>query len=211
MEKELRYAQMELRAVGDESTRTIGGYAAVFNSTTEIFPMLNEKIAKGAFADSLKEDDIRALWSHNPDVVLGRNKNNTLKLWEDDHGLAFELALPDTEDGRSAFVLIKRGDVTGMSFGFQVKKDSWEMGEKGKPHIRTLEKVKLFEVSPVAYPAYDATSVGTRSLADMIKAKETEWMYEQKAKLDDGKRGEILRLIRKLELEISISPNILVH
>ena len=145
--KELRHnGEQAIRAV-DENTRVISGYAAVFNRVAKITERLHEKIAPGAFKNSLG-GDIRALWSHNTDIVLGRTVNDTLKLSEDDQGLKFELSLPDTSAGRDAFTLIKRGDVSGVSFGFGVKKDSWDRGSDGQPHTRTLVDVDLLEISP---------------------------------------------------------------
>ena len=137
METEKRFNENhQVRAA--EGERKIGGYAAVFEQWTRIGPRFEEKIAKGAFASSLPNGDIRALWSHNTDLVIGRTRNGSLKLREDDTGLAFDLLLPDTTQGRDAFTLIKEGFVTGVSFGFRVKKDSWECGEGEKPHRRTI-------------------------------------------------------------------------
>jgi HK97 family phage prohead protease len=168
----------EVRTEGE--TRKIKGYAAVFNAFAEIGDRFREKIAPGAFAESLSKDDIRALWSHNPDWIIGRNKNGSLKLQEDQHGLGFELELPDTTIGRDTFENVRSGLVTGVSFGFRVLKDSWERGQEGKPHIRTLELVELIEISPVAFPAYEQTHVAARSSEEIIKDIETEWAFNEK-------------------------------
>lgn len=165
----------------EETERKIGGYAAVFNREARISERLIEKIAPGAFRSSLT-NDIRALWSHNPDMVIGRTTNGSLKVMEDERGLAFDLALPDTTQGRDAFTLIKQGFVTGVSFGFRVKKDSWTRGENGAPHLRTLEEVELIEVSPTAFPAYTETSVSSRSTDELLKDVETQWAFEEKEK-----------------------------
>lgn len=179
MEKEVRYFPIEqLRAEEKDGVQKIGGYAAVFYKLSENLGGFREKVAKGAFKDSVSGGDIRAFWSHNPDFVLGRTKSNTLRVWEDDFGLAFELNLPDTSIGRDAFTTIKRGDVSGMSFGFITRKDSWERGKEGSPHIRTLLDVELLEVSPTAFPAYPQTSVAERSVLDTMKEREKEWMWE---------------------------------
>lgn len=207
MNKEKRlYQNLEIRAL-DSEKRQIGGYAAVFNSVTKIHPMLNEKVAPGAFGETVKNDDIRALWSHNPDFVLGRNKNNTLKLWEDDVGLAFSLELPDTQIGRDTFTLIKRGDITGMSFGFSIEADKWERGGQNQPHTRTIEKVRLFEISPVAFPAYDQTSVNVRALEDQIKEREIAWTYDEKEKRGPSDADNLRALLTRLELDVAILPN----
>lgn len=140
----------------------IKGHAAVFERETQLWPGLMEKIAKGAFKDSI-DGDIRALWAHDTSLPLGRTTNKSLRVWEDDQGLAFELTLNRaTNVGRDAYEHIKRGDVSSMSFGFRVKKESWTKGEGGKPHLRTLEKLDLLEVSPVVFPAYPQTDVAAR-------------------------------------------------
>lgn len=189
MKRETRYFQFEdIRAEDGDKGRILRGHAAVFEKLTQ--PMgwiekFREKIARGAFANSIKNDDVRALWSHNIDYVLGRTSNNTLTLREDDKGLAFDLDLPDTQWGRDAYTLIKRGDVTGMSFGFSVKADEWVKGEEGKPHIRTLKEIKLYEISPTAFPAYEQTDVSARDIDKMISDLERSWAEEER-KAEDG-------------------------
>lgn len=173
----------------DDTVGNISGYAAVFNSLSEDLGRFREKIAYGAFGDSIKKD-VRALWSHNPDYVLGRTTNNTLTLREDNVGLAFELSLPNTQLGRDALTSIRRKDITGMSFGFFVLEDSWQRGKGGEPHVRTLLKVDLFEVSPVAFPAYPATQVSSRTADELLKEIESKWAYEE---LKDGPSIESLK------------------
>jgi uncharacterized protein len=157
----------ELRAITDEKgLRKITGYAAVFNSAADI-GWFSEKVEPGAFGASIGEDDIRALWNHDSNYVLGRNKSGSLMLVEDLHGLKIEIDPPDTQWARDLMVSMERGDVSQMSFGFQTLTDKWEMVD-GKD-VRTLLKVKLFDVSPVTYPAYPDTEVGLRSLEDHRK------------------------------------------
>lgn len=169
-EAEKRYSDsaLELREEKSEdgSIGTVSGYAAVFNELSEelgVFFKFREKIAPGAFANSIS-GDVRAFWSHNPDFVLGRTKNETLSLNEDGKGLRFSLKLPDTQAGRDALTLIRNRTVTGMSFGFFIEEDAWKRGSKTEAPIRTLLKVNLFEVSPVAFPAYPQTEVQARSV-----------------------------------------------
>lgn len=158
----------ELRAYEAEGERTIAGHAAVFEKFSQNLGGFIEKIARGAFTESLAKRDVRALWSHNPDYILGRTGNRTLKLWEDEYGLAFELKLPDTQLGRDAFTSIARGDVSGMSFGFSVQQHEWKKSDGTGPHQRTLTKVDLFEVSPTAFPAYEATDVSVRDAHELM-------------------------------------------
>jgi HK97 family phage prohead protease len=131
--------------------------------------MFREIIEKGAFARMIREkQDVRALWNHNADKVLGRRKNDTLILKEDDHGLLFDLILPDTQAGRDAAVSVSRGDVDQMSFGFLVhrtkakKGEKWEDEDTPKP-LRRLLDLDVLDVSPVAFAAYEETEVGLRS------------------------------------------------
>jgi hypothetical protein len=161
----------ELRAITDDKgLRKITGYAAVFNSPTDIGWFM-EKIEPGAFGASIWQDDIRALWNHDSNFVLGRNKSGSLMLVEDLHGLKIEIDPPDPQWARDLMISMERGDVSQMSFGFTTLTDRWEM-QDGK-ETRTLEKVKLFDVSPVTFPAYPDTEVGLRSLEEYRKTAPT--------------------------------------
>ncbi|HXH52544.1 MAG TPA: HK97 family phage prohead protease [Sphingomicrobium sp.] len=157
---------LELRAAGDASELgTAAGYAALFGVETDIGGWWREKIAPGAFAKSLRESDVVALHSHNTGRVVGRMKAGTLSLREDDKGLAFENALPDTSDGRDLNVQIERGDIAGMSFGFITRKQEWD--ETVDPPLRTILEAELFEITYTAFPAYPDTSVGLRDLENI--------------------------------------------
>lgn len=150
---------------------TIGGYAALFGSQTVIGDSYREVIARGAFAEALK-GDVRALVDHDSGRVIGRTTAGTLRLSEDLTGLAVEIDLPDTTDGRDLAALIARGDISGMSFGFNVTKQTWD--ETGDMPTRTIEAVSLREVSVVAFPAYPDTSIALRSLDEARKDRRTE-------------------------------------
>lgn len=151
--------RIETRAAGQ---RVLAGHAAVFNSASEDLGGFREIVAPGAFAQTLAEDDIRALFNHDPNLIIGRNRASTLRLSEDTRGLAYEIDLPDTQLARDLAVSIERGDISGNSFGFQTIEDRWAQSEAGT--IRTLIRVRLFDVSPVVYPAYPQTDVAIRSL-----------------------------------------------
>lgn len=181
---EKRFQVLEFRAT-EGKEMTVGGYAAMFNRATVIETFLGsfeEEIAPGAFKKSIEGGDIRALWSHDTSVVIGRTKNQTLQLWEDDKGLGFELKLANTQAGRDAYELIRGGYVSGVSFGFRVRSDQWTEGQKGEMDKRKLLDVELFEVSPVAYPAYDSTSVSARSSEEALKEFQVKRAFEQKEK-----------------------------
>ena len=147
--------------------KTAKGYAALFNMRAEIDGQFVEVIAPGAFRSAIEDADVRALIDHDSGRVIGRTKAGTLRLEEDERGLAVEIDLPDTTDGRDLAVQLERGDISGMSFGFRVTHDEWD--ETGDMPIRTIRAVELFEVSAVAFPAYGDTSIALRSLEEARK------------------------------------------
>lgn len=168
MERRALTAAPELRA--DGGIKTAAGYAALFDVETDIGGYFREKIAPGAFSDSITNGDIRALVDHDSGRVIGRSTAGTLRLSEDDKGLAVEIDLPDTSDGRDLAVLLERQDISGMSFGFRVTHDEWD--ETGEIPTRTIHAVELFEISAVAFPAYADTEIALRSLEDAKRERE---------------------------------------
>ncbi len=158
----------ELRLDGEGDQKTIRGYAAVFDSMSQPLMGFREVIRKGAFRKTIKEADIRALWNHDPNYVLGRKSARTLTLTEDEKGLLSRIMPPDTQWARDLMQSIQRGDVSQMSFGFRAIKDNWlPPGQDGLP-IRELLSVQLFDVSPVTFPAYPQTEVHVRALMDAV-------------------------------------------
>ena len=153
----------EIRVNGDQ--RRIEGYAALFDVLSVPLWGFRERIHRGAFSKTIKEADIRALWNHNPDYVLGRRKADTLRLAEDRDGLRFEIFPPPSQWARDFMVSIERGDVDQMSFSFNAIRESWST-ENGET-VRTLEEVALSDISPVTFPAYPQTVVGLRSVLGM--------------------------------------------
>ncbi|GJD99479.1 HK97 family phage prohead protease [Methylobacterium isbiliense] len=155
---EQRAAALEVRAAG----RRLTGLAAVFGVEARIADpsrgAIRERIAPGAFTASLA-GDVLALRDHDARRVLGRTKSGTLRLREDARGLAFELDLPDTSEGRDVLVMAERGDLGGMSFGFSVRPG----GEVWTGDLRELRAVDLAEVSVISgWPAYRQTTVEAR-------------------------------------------------
>ena len=145
--------------VGENQNPKIVGYAAVFNTWTDIGGWFRESIRPGAFAKTIKESDVRALMNHDENYVLGRNKAGTLRLNEDSKGLSVEIDPVPATWALDLLVSMKRGDVTQMSFGFQVNKQEMDY-EKDE---RVLTDVTLFDVSVVTFPAYPTTSAQVRS------------------------------------------------
>ncbi len=154
---------VEFRAEGKRLLAA--GYGAVFNKLSQNLGGFVEQVAPGAFAKTIKEQDIRALFNHDEDHVLGRLAAGTLRLHEDDTGLAYEIDLPDTTSGRDVAVLLERGDVSGSSFGFRTIDDDWGETEAGFP-LRTLKQVSARDVGPVTFPAYTDSTSALRSLAE---------------------------------------------
>lgn len=157
--------QIEAREDGTK-TRKVFGYSAIFNRFSLPLGWFKEKIAPGAF-DEVLDDDTVALFNHNSNMLLARNKK-TLKLSIDDIGLRYEFEAPKTTAGNDLLEMIERGDVVGSSFAFTVKSASWEKAPKddedGVEEYRTILKVdRLFDVGPVTSPAYPDTTVAKRS------------------------------------------------
>lgn len=148
---EIRQAQ--LRAASEPMV--LEGYAALYNEPTDI-GNFREMIAPGAFAEVL-DDDVRLLLNHDG-APLARTRNNTLRLKDDEKGLYYRAELVDTQAGRDLYAMVQRGDITQSSFGFTIEKQ--DIQEDG---LRLITKVgRLLDVSPVTYPAYEATEVYAR-------------------------------------------------
>jgi uncharacterized protein len=170
MEKEIRtFPLSELRVDGDKKPKIVG-YASVFNQKSDDLGGFREIVKPGAFSKTISESDIRALFNHDPNYVLGRKKTGTLELSEDEHGLRIAINPPETTWAKDLLTSIRRGDIDQMSFGFKTIKDDWE--KRDGENIRSLSEVRLFDISPVTFPAYPQTSVEARSKLESI-AKET--------------------------------------
>jgi HK97 family phage prohead protease len=174
-----QYPAAEIRAEKGDEGSVLVGHAAVFDTLSLEMWGMREKVAPGAFEETLGKDDIRALWNHDAGAVLGRKQAGTLSLAEDKTGLAVRIDVPDTQVGRDAVTTIDRGDVSQMSFGFRVLGDSWTTDDESDMLIRIVEKVRLFEVSPVTFPAYPDTDVDVR---DFRGALESLWRAKNAAK-----------------------------
>lgn len=170
MERSRPYSvELRVERRGDDAPKIIG-HAAVFNQIGD-GGWFREQIAPGAFADSIAApDDIRALFNHDPNIVLGRNVSGTLRLSEDATGLAIEIDPPNTQAAKDLMVSMERGDISQMSFGFIALEEEWQYGENKEPDLRTLKKVRLFDVSPVTFPFYEGTDVTVKRSHDAWKA-----------------------------------------
>jgi len=159
--------KFEVRSEGDGMTFT--GYASVFNSSSEDLGGFREFVAPGAFKRSLQSrNEIKLLWNHDTSEPLASLRNGSLELTEDRYGLKVKARLPKTTRGKDVAELLRSKVIDSMSFGFNVIKDSWSEGGS----VRTLESVRLSEVSIVTYPAYAATTAQVRSIQPTIDADE---------------------------------------
>lgn len=192
---------VETRADG---SKAVTGYAAVFHRAGEagteyrLGKDLLERISPTAFSRALDEKhDARALFNHDPNMLLGRVGAGTLRLSADKIGLRYEIDLPDTQVGRDVAESIARGDLSGSSFAFQVTKQSFTKGDK--QDVRNIEDVNLLDVGPVTYPAYQATTTGLRS-GECQDAFEARDAWQQGI----ASRERRLRVI-SLDMPLSIS------
>ena len=175
---EQRYLKLEgLKTRNDEQNDDLylEGYFAVFGSVYEVWPGATESIAPGAFTNSIN-GDVRALYNHNQDLVLGRTSNGTLELRQDDKGLWGRIKINKNDsDAMNAYERIARGDITGCSFGFDVKAQEEVISDNGSIHWTLTEIDPLFEISPCVFPAYEATSISSRGKdVEQIKKRMSE-------------------------------------
>lgn len=179
----------------------IVGYAAVFYNPSEpgtafrLWDDVEERILPGAFDKAIREDDVRALFNHCPDFVLGRSKSGTLRLSVDARGLRYEIDPPDTQAGRDVLAMLKRGDLSGSSFAFSER--SRTIRETPGMYVIELNDVQLFDVGPVTYPAYTATEAAARSTdlrreAEAVRAELRSQSWRRAADLADITRFEMI-------------------
>lgn len=155
-------AMVEVRDEGEDAGPVITGVAAVTNQWSQDLGGFRERIAPGAFKPALRGSDIRALYNHNPDHILGRQSAGSLTVRETKQGLEYETHPVDTAIARDVVANIRAGNVTGNSFAFIVEEDTWEEGEHGLAE-RTIVKFKeVLDVGPVTFPAYEQTTVSVR-------------------------------------------------
>lgn len=170
----LTWAEQKVKEMENRELRTIAGgmempeegkaigYAALFNTAADIGGAFEEYIEPGAF-DEADMSDVRALFNHDPNMLLARTASGTLRLSIDQKGLRYEFDIPDTNAGRDLRELLRRGDISQSSFGFSIAEEDWEE-RRGMKSKRKIKKIKrLYDVSPVTFPAYQETSVALRS------------------------------------------------
>lgn len=185
MKVERRFLTQEFRVSAQDEAPRIAGYAAVFDTPSEDMGWI-EEIDPHAFDSVMAgQHDVRCLWNHDDSSVLGRESAGTLRLSVDARGLAYECDMPDTQVARDLLVSMGRKDVRESSFGFITARDQWTDNPDGSVTRRILEFEMLFDVSPVAFPAFAATSAGVRNLPESMPA-EFRSRFEKRALTDEG-------------------------
>jgi HK97 family phage prohead protease len=191
----------EVRAEGDGMSFT--GYASVFNSPSEDLGGFVEYVAPGAFKRSLQSrNEVKLLWNHDSGEPLASLRGGTMQLVEDSRGLKVTAQLPNTTRGRDVAELLRSKVISSMSFGFNVIKDSWASDGK----TRTLESVRLFEVSIVSFPAYEATTAQVRSAQTINPDQLADALLklESGEELDEANANLITDVVNKLKAQPEI-------
>lgn len=202
MNKEIRAFDFEVRAEeNEEHGHFLTGRPIVYNQRTDL-GWYDEIIEAGAL-DYADLKDVRFLVNHNTDMIpLARSRNNnensTMQLITDEDGMGIrvDLDIENNSEAKSLYSAVGRGDITGMSFMFEVDKDSWEDIDSDHPLRRIRSFNRIFEVSAVTFPAYSQTSIQTRGLSDALdSAKES---------LDSVKAEKLELEKERLRLKIKI-------
>lgn len=200
MEQRVIQCKEAFKTREENGKRYIEGYFSVFNQPYEVFPGWVEEIAPGAFSRTLREGkDVKVLWNHNSDIVLGSTTNRTASLREDEVGLyGSDEINEEDQEAKNGYARVARGDVRGCSFGFDIKamEESWD--DDGTYRTRITD-VDLYEVSPCTFPAYAQTSISARakdSLEDARRRfeqakeqKRNDWRDSMRSRLK-GERNE---------------------
>lgn len=194
-ERRFTTVRVEVRAAGE--TRTIGGYAALFDSPSQNLGGFREFIAPGAFNRAASRNwpgsgtGVLARYNHDDNLLLGNTDSGTLRLSVDETGLRYDVDVPETGNSAGIYELVQRGDVRSSSFAFMTDDDEWSTDDSGFP-VRTLRQVQLLDVAPVNTPAYLDTSVGLRSLARKFDAE-----YEEVRSLAD--KNELVKFFKRTD------------
>ncbi|ELY2745820.1 MULTISPECIES: HK97 family phage prohead protease [Cronobacter] len=203
VEKRCYVGEVRAAEVEGEPTKIIG-YASVFNSRSElIFGSFREVIKPGAFDDVLG-DDVRALFNHDPNFILGRSSAGTLSLSVDDRGLRYEITAPQTQTIRDLVLApMQRGDISQSSFAFRVARDGerWYQDEDGVVVREITRFSRLLDVSPVTYPAYLEADSAVRSLeqwrSQQAEQEQRSAEARQKQATEKAARERILDLLER--------------
>ena len=196
---EKRIFNIETRVdTNEEGKDLVVGHASVYDSRSNNLGGFYEFIDRGAFTEELiANSDVRALINHDPNLILARNTSGTLKLTADERGLKYEFEMPETSYGKDLAISMKRGDITQSSFAFTVAEDDWSTDADGN-NIRTIKKIdRLYDVSPVTYPAYNMAE------SDLVVAKRGLKEY-QESLVEETKEQKKNSLVRNSLISLNI-------
>lgn len=185
-------SKVEFREDGEE--KTITGLGSVFYNGSpetefELWDNVVERIDPHAFDNAIGRDDVRGLFNHNPDNILGRNRAGTMELSIEERGLKYDITPPDTQTGRDVVTSLKRKDVTGSSFSFMPTRVEWF--EEGEKEVRMIKDVELFDVGPVTFPAYNGAYASARDL-DNAKEELLKIKTERDLSTKPGEGGSLV-------------------
>lgn len=193
MRTERFYKMQEVTTRTDEQGDPIlEGLFAVYDSVYHVYDGATESIARGAFTESIN-GDVRALYNHNDDLVLGRVSAGTLELRDTDAGLWGKIRInKDDQAAMDAYARISRGDVTGCSFGFEIEDESVAVRDDGTVHWTITKVNPLWEVSPCVFPAYEATHISARGKdLETIRARQLQAAKEKALRTLKGETNGI--------------------
>jgi len=186
--------RFETREDGQE---VVVGYGSIWDSRSENLGGFYEYISATAITEeTIEKSDVRALINHDPNLVLARSTAGNLKLSVDEKGLRYEFEIPETSYGKDLSINMKNGNINQSSFAFTVGADEWSTDEEGND-IRTITSIeKLYDVSPVTYPAY------SQAESDLVVAQRGLLMYKEKQETKEEENYLVARSLAKLKIEL---------
>ena len=183
----------------EDGQEVVVGYGSIWNSRSENLGGFYEFISPSAITEeTIAKSDVRALINHDPSLILARSTAGNLKLSVDDKGLRYEFSIPETSYGKDLAINMKNGNINQSSFAFTIAEngDEWSTDEEGND-IRTITSIdRLFDVSPVTYPAY------SQSGADLVVAQRGLAMYKEKQEIKEEENDLVARSLAKLKIEL---------
>jgi len=204
--RERRFLDRIVRAAGGGQARRIQGTAIVYDRESEVLGgWFVEVIRPGAVTEALRKSDVRCLFNHDPNLLLGRTVSGTLTLKDTRTALEYDCEAPATQVAADLLVLLDRGDVSQSSFAFTIAEDRWTFSkDPDKPSFREVLKIdELFDVSPVTYPAYPQTEAYARCVESNRRVLDVA-MRSHLGRGMDRDEAEIRRReseLRELELQ----------
>lgn len=171
---EQRILKMKGAKIREEGGKKyLEGYFAVFGEPYQVWDVWVETIERGAFTRYLASgEDVKVLWNHDSNIVLGSTGNGTASLREDEVGLFGSVEINENDqEAVNAYARVARGDVDGCSFGFDIARQEEWWDDDGVYHTKIIEVDPLYEVSPCTFPAYKATSISARNKESFADAK----------------------------------------